>query len=103
MQDYRFLIIIFAMAIVSYMPRVVPALFISKVKMNPFVKRFLDMIPYTAMTALVFPGIFYSVPNNSLAAIVGTICAIVFSFIRVPLSLVVVLSVIAVLVVQTFN
>lgn len=101
MFESRFLWIILAMAVVSFLPRVVPAIFMSKIKLNPFFERFLNMIPYTAMTALVFPGIFYSVPNNYLAATIGTAVAIVASFFKVAMSLVVVLAVVSVLVVQS--
>ena len=97
MEDNRYLFIILGMCLVSYLPRVVPALFISKVKLNPWLERFLILIPYTAMTALVFPGIFYSVPGYMNAASVGTVVAIVSSVLKAPLSVTVILSVCAVL------
>lgn len=97
MADNRYLLIILGMSIVSYLPRVVPAVFISKVKLNPWLERFLNMIPFTAMTALVFPGIFYSIPGNLSATWIGTVVAIVSSLLKAPLSITVLLSVCAVL------
>ena len=48
METQPYLLIILGMCVVSFLPRVIPALFISKVKFSPFLKRFLDLIPYTA-------------------------------------------------------
>ena len=48
MEAQPYLLIILGMCAVSYLPRVVPALFISRIKFSPYFKRFLDLIPYTA-------------------------------------------------------
>lgn len=100
MSEGYYILIILAMAVVTYLPRLVPALFIGKVRFNPFFQRFLNLIPYAAMSALVFPTIFFSVPGNNLAAFVGTVTALVLAFFRLALWMVVVFAVLAVYLVQ---
>ena len=93
METQPYLLIILGMCVVSFLPRVIPALFISKVKFSPFLKRFLDLIPYTAMTALVFPGIFYSVPGHMDVTYFGAGAAIL----KLPFALTVTIAVAVVL------
>ncbi len=103
MEAQPYLLIILGMCAVSYLPRVVPALFISRIKFSPYFKRFLDLIPYTAMTALVFPGIFYSVPGHMDVTYWGTAAAIVAAVLRLPLAVTVVISVGVVLLMLYFQ
>ncbi|MBO8415270.1 MAG: AzlD domain-containing protein [Proteobacteria bacterium] len=97
MEERNYLLIVLGMSLMSYLPRVVPALFISKVKLSPFMLRFLDLIPYCALSALVFPGIFYSVPGHMQAAAGGTAAALLSAIFKLPLALTVVISVATVL------
>ncbi len=92
-----YLLIILGMCLVSYLPRLVPALFISRIKLSPYFKRFLDLIPYTAMTALVFPGIFYSVPGHMDVTYFGAAAAVLAAVLRLPLSITVCIAVAVVL------
>lgn len=97
MDAQPFLLIILGMWAVSYLPRVIPALFISKVKFSPYLKRFLDLIPYTAMTALVFPGIFYSVPGHTDVTYFGAGAAILAAVLKLPFAITVIIAVAVVL------
>lgn len=97
MEERNYLLIVLGMSLMSYLPRVVPALFISKIKLGPYMTRFLDLIPYCALTALVFPGIFYSVPGHMQAAAGGTAAALFSAIFRLPLAMTVVISVCTVL------
>ncbi|MCR5085690.1 MAG: AzlD domain-containing protein [Succinivibrionaceae bacterium] len=87
------LTIILVMALVSYLPRVLPATFMGKIRLNPYLNRVLNLIPYTAMTALVFPSILDCVPSSPTAAAAGTVAAILSAALRAPLSLTVVVAV----------
>ena len=51
------LLIILGMTAVTYIPRALPAVILDKLKFSAKVEKFLKLIPYTAMTALIFPGI----------------------------------------------
>lgn len=92
-DELYFYLVPLVMAAVSYPLRFLPATVISKVRFGRYMRRVLYLIPYTALTALVFPGIFYSVGDHYYVATAGTVCALVTSILRLPLSVTVVLSV----------
>ncbi|MBO6258556.1 MAG: AzlD domain-containing protein [Succinivibrio sp.] len=98
MNSVSFLLIIITVALVTYPLRLVPAVFISKLKLSTFFERLLDLIPYTSLTALVFPGIFYCIGDHTYIAYAGTVAAVISSFLRAPLSLTVVIAVVTVFV-----
>jgi branched-subunit amino acid transport protein len=50
-------LLILGMAVVTYVPRALPAVLIEKMHFSPKVEKFLQLIPYTAMAALIFPGV----------------------------------------------
>lgn len=51
------LLLIAGMTLVTYIPRMLPAVLLEKLHFGPKVEKFLQLIPYTAMAALVFPGV----------------------------------------------
>ena len=93
-MDIRILMIILGMAAVTYIPRAVPALFIDKISMSPFVERFLRLIPYTAMAALIFPGVLGTDGENVWVGIIGALTAAVLGWKKLP-SMVCVLGAVA--------
>ena len=56
MNESVFLIIC-GMTLVTYIPRALPAAFIDKLRFPPRVEKFLRLIPYTALAAMIFPGV----------------------------------------------
>lgn len=74
MQNRDIYLMILGMTLVTYLPRVLPAFLMGRIKLNARVGRFLQLIPYTAMTALVFPGVF-TVDANPVFGIVGAAVA----------------------------
>lgn len=67
------------MAIVTYLPRMLPmAIFRREIK-SPYLKSFLQYVPYAVLGALTFPDIFYST-GTLLTAICGTITAILLAY-----------------------
>lgn len=54
---YDVLLLLIGMSLVTYIPRMLPAIFIERLKPGGKVEKFLKLIPYTAMSALIFPGI----------------------------------------------
>ncbi len=72
------------MAIVTYLIRMLPlTLFRSKIK-SKFLRSFLKYIPYTVLSAMTFPAIFYST-GNVITAAVGTVAALITAFFGLPL------------------
>ena len=58
MQNRDIYLMILGMTLVTYLPRVLPAFLMGRIRLSARVEHFLQLIPYTAMTALVFPGVF---------------------------------------------
>lgn len=77
----RYIIIAVLMALVTYIPRVVPTVMLNNKKLSPFFKSFLQFIPFAALASLVFPQVFYSTDSIS-SAIIGVIVSITLAFFR---------------------
>lgn len=71
-------ICIVIMALVTYVPRVLPMLLFRKPIESKFILDFLDYIPYTVLGAITFPGIIYAT-GNYITAVAGTIVAIILA------------------------
>ena len=94
-------IYIAVMAGVTYLIRMLPfTLFKSKIK-SKFLRSFLKYIPYTVLSAMTFPAIFYST-GNVITAAIGTVAAIVAAFFGLPLIVVAVAAAGAALVAALF-
>jgi len=50
--------VILLMALVTYLPRVLPALFLSRVRLPRFLERWLASIPVAVLAALLAPALF---------------------------------------------
>ena len=61
------LLMILGMAAVTYLPRALPAIWMERLHFGPRFEKFLNLIPYTAMAALIFPGEASSVPNSPVS------------------------------------
>ena len=96
MSSQNYLTLLLAAFAVNYAVRALPALFFSNLRLTPYFRRLLDLIPYTAITALVFPGIFYCVADHAYAAYAGTAVAVFCAFFKAPASVTVIVTVIAV-------
>lgn len=57
MADSSLILIIFGMALVTYLPRVLPLLLLSSRKLPLFFVRWLELIPPAVLAALLAPGI----------------------------------------------
>lgn len=67
------------MALVSYLPRVIPlALFRNKIK-NRFAQSFLMYMPYGVLAAMVFPDVFASTASF-VSALIACVCALIMSY-----------------------
>lgn len=79
MSDIKLLCIIFTMALVTYIPRVLPlAIFRKKIK-NKFIQSFLLYMPYGVLAAMIFPDILYST-SSLISAICGMIIALLLAY-----------------------
>ncbi|WP_040195891.1 AzlD domain-containing protein [Candidatus Soleaferrea massiliensis] len=87
-MDYkRILLVILIMALVTYLPRVIPlAVFRKKIK-NPYIQSFLVYMPYGVLAAMVFPDIFTSTACL-VSAIAGTVVALILAWRKLGLLIV---------------
>ncbi|AGB41086.1 putative membrane protein [Halobacteroides halobius DSM 5150] len=86
-MSYLILLIV-AMGIVTYLPRMIPLALLKNIKLPPFLKRVLEFIPFAALSALIFPGILNST-NSQTSAIVGGLISVLLALFEVHLLLIV--------------
>lgn len=78
------LVLIIGMGLVTFIPRLLPSLFIEKMKFPARFEKFLRLIPYTAMAALVFPSVFAVDSGNIWIGIAGGTVAALLAWKRLP-------------------
>lgn len=93
MINPEILLLIICMGLVTYTPRLMPVLFIGKIKFNSNLEKFLKLIPYTAMAALIFPGILSVDSDNIYIGIVGGLTALVLGLLKLPVMICVVAAI----------
>jgi branched-subunit amino acid transport protein len=64
------------MVLVTYLPRVLPLFLPNQRSLPVWLERWLKLVPYTALGALIFPGILTVDPSRPWVGIVGGIAAI---------------------------
>ena len=74
------LIVIAGMALVTYLPRILPFYLFSKMNLSKRMMLFLKCIPYTALGALILPDVFSAVEGNNAASLIGAVTAVVLTY-----------------------
>ncbi|WP_295564982.1 AzlD domain-containing protein [uncultured Holdemanella sp.] len=97
----KFAILILFLCLSTYIPRMLPALFMDKIQVSGKVATFLQLIPYTAMASLVFPAILY-VDENMWIGVVAGVVAVIAALKKLPVIGVVLWSVIAFVILYMF-
>ena len=88
------MLVIFGCAIVTFIPRLIPALFIDKLDFSPKVEKFLNLIPYTALAALICPGVLTVDNQLWYIGLIGAVVAAGLAWKKVPLGAIVILTVV---------
>lgn len=70
--------IILGMGLVTYLPRLIPFLWLTNKEIPHRVDAFLKCIPVVAIGALIVPGVFTSTPDLPIAGIAGILFALAF-------------------------
>ena len=68
-----------AMMGLTYLIRFLPFALLKRPVNNRFIRAFLYYVPYSVLTAMTFPAIFYST-GNMAASIIGCIVAVILAF-----------------------
>ncbi len=81
MDMKRVVICVLLMALVTYIPRVLPLTIFRKQIKSRFVRSFLDYTPYAVLGAMTFPDVFTST-GSLYSALAGTAVALILSYYR---------------------
>lgn len=81
-MNNQIILLILGMTAVTYIPRLLPFLMLSQNNIPIRLRRFLKYIPYTALGALIIPGVFSATPQMPYAAGVGMVFAFIFGWVR---------------------
>lgn len=87
MSNLQLTLLILAMALVTFLPRALPALLVGRLHFGARTEKFLRLIPYTAMTALIFPGLLTVDAARPWIGLVGGAVAAILAYFKCPLML----------------
>lgn len=88
-------LLILAMALVTYISRALPALLTGKIELGRRTKRFLELIPYTAMAVLIFPGVLRVDAARPEIGLVGGGISAILSLLNYPLLVCVLMAIVS--------
>lgn len=97
MINEKFFFYLLVMAGVTYLVRMLPLVLIKKKIQNRFLLSFLHYIPYTVLSAMTVPAIFYAT-ESPIAAVFGFVVAMILAFFEKGLVTVAALSCVGVLI-----
>jgi branched-subunit amino acid transport protein len=95
-------LIIVGMALVTYLPRVLPALVLDRINFPGWFGKWLQSIPYAALGALIFPGILLVKEDQPLLGLAGGGVAFLLALLDLHITLVMAGSIAAVLLLQAY-
>lgn len=99
-MDYIMMVIL-GCAIVTFIPRLIPALCIDRLNFSPKVEKFLNLIPYTALAALICPGVLTVDNQLWYIGLIGAVVAAGLAWKKVPLGAIVILTVVVLITVYS--
>ena len=94
-------ILIIACALVTFIPRLIPAVFVDKLNFSPKFEKFLNLIPYTALAALICPGVLTVDNQLWYIGLIGAVVAAGLAWKKVPLGAIVILTVVVLITVYS--
>jgi branched-subunit amino acid transport protein len=97
----NFLIYLVVMAGVTYLIRMLPLVLVRRKIENKFISSFLYYVPYSVLSVMTVPAIFYST-GHILSAAVGTAVAVVLAYNKKSLIIVAASAALAVFVCELF-
>ena len=78
MDNFKFFIYLVVMAGVTYLVRMLPLVLVKNKIKNKFILSFLHYIPYSVLSVMTIPGIFYAT-SNRISAFLGFLVAVLFA------------------------
>jgi len=95
------IIAVILMAAVTYIPRVLPMIFVKERLKSRFLRSFLYYVPFAALGAMTFPAILYST-GDMASAVIGMAVALILALFERGLLEVAVGSIVTVYLIQLF-
>ena len=93
----NFLIYLLVMAGVTYLVRMLPLVLVRKRIENRFIRSFLYYVPYSVLSVMTFPAVFFST-GSIISAVLGTLIAMILAYRKKSLIVVAALSALTVLI-----
>lgn len=90
------LAVVIGMALVTYIPRMLPLVFLQELNLPTKVEKLLEFIPAAVLGALIFPGIL-SATDSTASALAGGLAALILAHFDLNLIILVAGSVLTVL------
>lgn len=81
MSSRTIILMFLGMAVVTYVPRMLPFVLFREVEFSPFFKDLLKNLRYAILGALIFPGIFL-VQDDPTFGLIGGVVAFVLAYLR---------------------
>jgi branched-subunit amino acid transport protein len=94
-------LLIVGMALVTYLPRLLPALFLDRFRFPAWFEKWIKSIPYAALGALIFPGVLFVKEDQPLLGLAGGVVATILAFLNLHVTVVMAGSILAVYFLQT--
>ncbi len=79
MQGIKLYLAMILMAGITYLIRCIPLVFFRKKIQNPYIKAFLNFVPFAVLGAMIFPDVLF-LGGSIRAALAGVITAFVMSY-----------------------
>ncbi|WP_371018707.1 AzlD domain-containing protein [Pseudalkalibacillus sp. JSM 102089] len=86
--------LIVGLAVVTYIPRMIPLVFFNSDKIPPVIQNVLKNVPFAILGALIFPGIL-TINDDMMFGVIGAVAAIVAAYLGANLIVVVMFAVAA--------
>ncbi|MBF0707122.1 MULTISPECIES: AzlD domain-containing protein [Bacillales] len=84
--------LIVGLAVVTYIPRMIPLVFFNSDKIPPVIQNVLKNVPFAILGALIFPGIL-TINDDMMFGVIGAVAAIVAAYLGANLIVVVMFAV----------
>ena len=79
MKDEKLIFALIIMASVTYVIRLLPLTFFRRKIRSPYIRSFLNFVPFAVLGAMTFPDVF-SCSGNMVSATAGVITAFILSY-----------------------
>lgn len=99
----KVVLIILGMALVTAVPRILPAWLLGRVRLPARVETWLAHIPYAVLGALIFPGIMTVQPDRPEVGLAGGAVAVLLAYLRLHILLVIGAAIATVMVLKWFG